>query len=157
MNKIGDSLLGKRVLITQCQDFMGPVICDTFSEYGAKVIADKEILAAPGAAEAVVARAGSIDILVANLSIQAPRTFVQDVTDAEWRHVFAHLVDPLPRLFRAVLPGMIERQSGKIVVIGSASALKGMKRASTYSAARGAQISYVRAAGVEVAKHNVQI
>lgn len=157
MNKIGDSLLGKRVLITQCQDFMGPVLCDTFSEYGAEVIADKEILAAPGAAEAVVARAGSIDILVANLSIQAPRTFVQDVTDAEWRHVFAHLVDPLPRLFRAVLPGMIERQSGKIVVIGSASALKGMKRASTYSAARGAQISYVRAAGVEVAKHNVQI
>jgi 2-keto-3-deoxy-L-fuconate dehydrogenase len=35
--------------------------------------------------------------------------------------------------------------------------LRGMKRASTYSEARGAQIAYVRAAGAEVAGHNIQI
>jgi 2-keto-3-deoxy-L-fuconate dehydrogenase len=52
---------------------------------------------------------------------------------------------------------MIERRRGKIVVMGSASALRGMKRASTYSAARGAQAAYVQAVGVEVAPHNVQI
>jgi len=34
-------------------------------------------------------------------------------------------------------------------VIGSAAALRGMKRTSTYSAARGAQLAWVRAAGVE--------
>lgn len=157
MKKIGDSLFGKRVLITQCRDYMGPSLCETFSEYGAEIIVDEKPLAEPGAAEGAVARAGSIDVLVANLSIQAPRTFVHEVTDEEWRHVFAHLVDPLPRLFRSVLPGMIERGSGKIVVMGSASGLRGMKRTSTYSAARGAQISYVRAAGVEVARHNIQI
>jgi CO/xanthine dehydrogenase Mo-binding subunit len=33
---------------------------------------------------------------------------------------------------------------------GSASALRGMKRASTYSAARGAQLAYVQAVGVEL-------
>jgi NAD(P)-dependent dehydrogenase (short-subunit alcohol dehydrogenase family) len=157
MDKIGDSLAGKRVLITQCEDFMGPCLCETFSEYGAEVIGDKSPLAAPGLAEEVVARAGAIDVLVANLSIPAPRTFAHEVTDEELRHVFAHLVDPLPRLFRSVLPGMIDRRLGKIVVMGSASGLRGMKRASTYSAARGAQISYVRAVGVEVAKHNIQI
>jgi 2-keto-3-deoxy-L-fuconate dehydrogenase len=32
-----------------------------------------------------------------------------------------------------------------------------MKRASTYSAARGAQLAYVQAVGVEVAPHNVQV
>ena len=32
-----------------------------------------------------------------------------------------------------------------------------MKRASTYSAARGAQLGYVQALGVEVARHNVQV
>jgi 2-keto-3-deoxy-L-fuconate dehydrogenase len=32
-----------------------------------------------------------------------------------------------------------------------------MKRASTYSAARGAQLAYVQAVGVEVATHNVQV
>lgn len=157
MKKIGESLFGKRVLITQCRDFMGPSLCDAFFEYGARVIADENPLAEPGAAEDVAARTGPIDVLVANLSIKAPRTFVQEVTDTEWREVFSHLVDPLPRLFRSIIPGMIERGSGKIVVMGSASGLRGMKRASTYSAARGAQIAYVRAAGVEVAGHNIQI
>jgi 2-keto-3-deoxy-L-fuconate dehydrogenase len=41
--------------------------------------------------------------------------------------------------------------------MGSASALRGMKRTSTYSAARGAQLAYVQAVGVEVAGHNVQV
>ena len=71
--------------------------------------------------------------------------------------MFAALVDPLPRLVRAAAPDMIARRSGKILVIGSASALRGMKRASTYSAARGAQLAYVQAVGVELAPHNVQV
>ena len=32
-----------------------------------------------------------------------------------------------------------------------------MKRSSTYSAARGAQLAYVQALGVEVAKHNIKV
>ena len=66
-------------------------------------------------------------------------------------------MDPLPRLVSAATPDMINRRSGKILVIGSASALRGMKRASTYSAARGAQLAYVQAVGVELAPHNVQV
>ena len=58
-------------------------------------------------------------------------------------------------LFRS--PDMVTRRSGKILVVGSASALRGMKRASTYSAARGAQLAYVQAVGVEMAPHNVQV
>lgn len=157
MDKIGDSLRDKRVLITQCQDFMGPVLCETFTAYGAEVVADPHPLAEPGAAEGLVEQTGHIDVLIANLAIDAPRTLVQKVSDGEWRNVFAHLVDPLPRLFREVLPAMIARRCGKIVVMGSAAGLRGMPKTSTYSAARGAQISYVRAAGTEVARHNVQI
>jgi 2-keto-3-deoxy-L-fuconate dehydrogenase len=65
-------------------------------------------------------------------------------------------VDPLPRLVRAVLPQMIARRSGKILLMGSAAALRGQKRASTYSAARGAQLAYLQTVGVEVAQHAVQ-
>jgi 2-keto-3-deoxy-L-fuconate dehydrogenase len=101
--------------------------------------------------------AGHIDIVVANLAIPAPSTAATEASDEEWHDVFAALVHPLPRLFRAVLPAMIERRSGKILVMGSASALRGMKRTSTYSAARGAQLAYVQAVGVEVAPHNVQV
>lgn len=157
MNKIGDSLKGKRVLITQDQDFMGPALCKVFKEYGATVISDTPPLVEPDSATSLVEQAGEIDILIANLSVPAPRTSVTTSTDEEWRNVFAHLVDPMPRLFRAVLPQMMQRRQGKIVVMGSASALRGMKNSSTYSAARGAQVAFVRAAGAELAEHNVQI
>ena len=52
---------------------------------------------------------------------------------------------------------MIQRRAGKILVSGSASALRGLKRTSTYSAARGAQLAYVQSVGIEVAVHNVQV
>lgn len=152
-----DLLSGKRVLITQADSFMGPTLCAVFAEQGAIVTADARPLLEPDLPAALVAAAGRVDVLLANLAVPAPSTPAIEATDEEWRSVFAHLVDPLPRLFRAVLPQMIERRSGKILLIGSASALRGMKRASTYSAARGAQLAYIQAVGVEVAGHNVQI
>jgi 2-keto-3-deoxy-L-fuconate dehydrogenase len=150
-------LTGKRVLITQSTEFMGPELCAVFAEQGADVVGSTVALADPGAADAVVHDAGRIDVLVANLALEAPSTPAAEVTEAEWRQVFAALVDPLPRLVRAATPDMVARRSGKILVIGSAAALRGMKRASTYSAARGAQLAYVQAVGVELAPHNVQV
>ena len=41
--------------------------------------------------------------------------------------------------------------------MGSASALRGMKRASSYSAARGAQLAWVQAVGAEVAAKGIQV
>jgi hypothetical protein len=61
---------------------------------------------------------------------------------------------PSPRLSipcrgsRGVLPQMIARCAGKIVAMGSAAALRGQKRTSTYSVARGAQLAWVQAVGV---------
>lgn len=150
-------LSGKRVLVTHADAFMGPVLCAVFAARGATVIPSSDPLIGADAPAAVVAAAGHIDILVANLAMPAPATAATDASEDEWHDTFAALVHPLPRLFRAVLPAMIERRAGKILVMGSASALRGMKRASTYSAARGAQIAYVQAVGVEVAPHNVQV
>lgn len=152
-----DALVGKRVLVTQAAAFMGPVLCEVFAEQGAQVVRSEAPLDEPAAARAVSAEAGAIDVLVANLALPAPGTAVLDVDEQEWRQVFAALVDPLPRLVQAVTPGMISRGGGRILVIGSASALRGMKRASTYSAARGAQLAYVQAAGVELAPRNIQL
>ena len=151
------TLNGKRVLVTQADKFMGPILCEVLAEHGAEVVRSITSLLEPDAASAVVQSAGAIDVMVANLAYAAPTTLAVEVTDIEWAATFAALVDPLPRLFRAVLPQMIERRSGKILIIGSASALRGMKRASTYSAARGAQLAYVQSVGVEVAPHNVQV
>ncbi|MDA0276751.1 MAG: SDR family oxidoreductase [Proteobacteria bacterium] len=150
-------LQGKRVLITQADAFMGPVLCEVFAAHGATVIASRQPLIDPAAPAQAVASAGEIDVLVANLALPAPSTEATEVSEQEWRDTFAALVDPLPRLFRAVLPKMIERRSGRILVMGSAAALRGMKRYSTYSAARGAQLAYVQSVGIEAAAHNVQV
>jgi len=152
-----NALVGKRVLVTQASEFMGPALCQVFAEQGAAVLASEADLTQIDAAAQAVAEAGHIDVLVANLALRAPTTPSIDVTEEEWRSVFATLVDPLPRLVRAAAPAMIARRSGKVLVIGSASALRGMKRASTYSAARGAQLAYAQAIGVELAPHNVQV
>jgi 2-keto-3-deoxy-L-fuconate dehydrogenase len=152
-----NALSGKRVLVTQASEFMGPVLCEVLAEQGATVVASTDALSDPEAAERVVLAAGSVDVVVANLAFTAPTTPATEVSDGEWRQVFAALVDPLPRLVRAAAPAMVARRSGKILVIGSASALRGMKRASSYSAARGAQLAYVQAVGVELAPHHVQV
>lgn len=151
------SLVGRRVLVTQADVFMGPVLCQVFARHGATVIESTDPLVTADAPAEVVAAAGTIDVLVANLAVPAPNTPVVDVTEDEWQDTFSALVHPLTRLFRAVLPAMMARRSGKILVMGSASALRGMKRASTYSAARGAQLAYVQSVGVEMAPYNVQV
>ncbi|MBK6655985.1 SDR family oxidoreductase [Zoogloea sp.] len=151
------SLRGKRILVTHADAFMGPVLCEVLARRGATVIPSTDALLEPEAPAALVAASGQVDILVANLAIRNPRTSAIDVDEVEWREVFATLVDPLPRLCRAVLPAMIARRAGKILVMGSASALRGIKGATTYSAARGAQLAYVQSLGVEVAAHNVQV
>ena len=149
---------GKRVLVTQADDYMGPATVEVFGEEGADVVADTRDLTQPGACEALVEETGTVDVLIANLaSANFSGTFTQDLDDTSWHTTFDWMVHPLHRLTRAVLPQMIDRRDGKIVVYGSAVALKGLKTVAAYSAARAAQAGYVQAVGVEVAPHNVQV
>jgi len=76
-------LSGKRVLVTQANDYMGPQSVETFREAGAEVIADTTNLTDPEAPARVVAEAGHLDILIANLA--APNHYgiaVADLDDA---------------------------------------------------------------------------
>ena len=152
-----NALAGRRILVTQATEFMGPALCRVLAEQGAEVVASPEPLSPRDAAAQVVQSAGDIDVLVANLAFHAPTTPAVDVGEDEWSQAFAALVDPLPRLLRAAAPAMIARRRGKILVVGSSAALRGMNRTSTYSAARGAQLAWVQAVGVEMAPHNVQV
>ena len=155
---MADRLAGKRVLVTQADDFMGAATVEVFREEGADVRVDTRDLRDAGACEAAVSEAGRIDVLVANLASPTyGGTATADLGDAEWANAFDMMVHPLHRLTRAVLPQMIERAAGKIVVYGSAAALRGMRTLAGYSAARAAQIGYVQSVGVEVAPRNVQV
>ena len=78
------SLRGKRVLITQADAFMGPVLCEVFAEHGASVVADTSSLEDSQAPAKLVLAAGIVDVLIANLAIQAPHTSAAEVSDEEW-------------------------------------------------------------------------
>ena len=155
---MGTRLAGKRVVVTQADDYMGPATIKLFTQEGAEIIADTSDLRAEDACEALVERAGHIDILIANLaSSNYSGIEAVDLEAEQWHATFDIMVHPLHRLCQAVLPQMIDRQAGKIVVFGSATALKGLKTVTAYSAARAAQVGYVQSLGVEVAPHNVQV
>ena len=82
------SLLGKRVLVTQAREFMGPVLCSVLAEAGADVVADDSSLIDPGAPAAIVAKAGRVDVLVANLALAAPTTRAPTWTTMNGRRCF---------------------------------------------------------------------
>lgn len=151
-------LEGKRVLLTQADDYMGPDTIEVFREHGAEVIADRSDLTQPGAVEDMIKNTGHIDVLVANLAAPANLGIAAiDMDDNTWAQMFDVMVHPLHRLCRAVLPQMYERRAGKIVVYGSATGLKALEGVSAYGAARAAQVGYVRTTGAEAGRHNVQI
>jgi len=151
-------LSGKRVLVTQADDYMGPATLEVFGREGAELIADHSDLTASGACEALAAKSGRVDVFIANLaSPNYSGIAATELPDDAWHNAFNMMVHPLHQLCQALLPQMIERRSGKIVVYGSAVALKGLKTVTAYSAARAAQVGYVQSLGVEVAPHNIQV
>ena len=150
-------LLERRALVTMADRYTGPAVVERLTAEGAAVIADTGRYRDAEEPARVVAAAGHIDILVVNLMAKWVPTRAVETNDEQWMAMFDALVHPLMRFVRAVLPQMIERRSGKIIVVTSAAPLRAMPKSGAYSTARGAQNAYVRAVGAEVAPHNVQL
>ncbi|MCP5424548.1 MAG: SDR family oxidoreductase [Gammaproteobacteria bacterium] len=150
-------LAGKRVLLTQVDRFMGPDVNELFAAEGATIIGDSGALASTEEANRLAEATGPVDVLIANLAESNRPSPIGEISDEDWFSLFDALVHPLMRVMRAVLPGMIERGRGKVVVLGSAAPLRGAPGYGAYCTARGAQLSLVRAVGLEVARHNVQV
>jgi len=90
---------------------------------GAKVEGFAGDLSSPAAAEALLRRFPSVDILVNNLGIFEPKPFEQ-IPDEDWRRFFEVNVLSGVRLSRAYLPGMKRQNWGRIVFISSESAIQ---------------------------------
>lgn len=150
-------LKNKKVLITQSSDYMGPAIQDLFAKEGANVIAVPGVVPFNEGFTEYAGAIDDIDILIANLAHDPKSAAVGDIKDGDWQSLFNTMVHPLMCLVRHFAPIMASRGRGKIVAITSAAPLKGIPGSTAYCAARGAQNSFVRAAGLEFAHENVQI
>lgn len=157
MHRIGDSLKNKKVLITQSDDFMGPFLREAFEFYNADVYCDSTQLLSRDSINKIVEKTGPIDVLIINLVHPLLHSSYEQIDHLTWKSFFTYMVDPLPNLAKAVLPHMIEKKQGKIVVMGSLTANSGLFGNAGYNAARGAQLSWVKKMGMDMAPHNIQI
>jgi len=82
---------------------------------------------------------GRVDILIANLARPFAFRPAVEQDDGEMQRLTEAIFYPLHRLVRAVVPQMLERKRGKIVVVGSTAGIKGRTGGvALYGAARGA-------------------
>jgi len=109
-----------------------------------------------GTIEGLVANAGSadgcrvitaslpaVDILVNNLGVHDDRPFTE-VDDDAWERYFRVNVMSGVRLARHYLPGMLERDRGRIVFVSSESALNVMPDMVPYGMTKAAQLAISR-------------
>jgi 2-keto-3-deoxy-L-fuconate dehydrogenase len=147
----------KTVLITCADRYMGPVIKRRFESEGHRVVCGASPMTTEAEVEALVTAAGDIDIVIANLAQPPMSAPVQNIANADWQALFDALVHPLMYLVRAVTPAMLARQSGKIIAVTSAAPVRGIPNNAAYCAARGAQNSFLKAVGLELARSNIQV
>ena len=146
----------RTALITCVERYMGKAIQEKFESSGIRVVTRGYPMTSQQECEELIASAGEIDILVANLAEPPMTGPVQNIANDDWNKLFDALVHPLMYLVRAAVPQMLERKSGKIIAVTSAAPLKGIANNSAYCAARGAQNGFIKAIGLELARSNVQ-
>jgi len=133
------------------------VIRKKFEELGINVVAGPAFMHSEQAVNELVANAGNIDILIANLAEPPMTGPVQNIDNENWNLLFDSLVHPLMYLVRAVTPQMLKRKSGKIIAVTSAAPMRGIPNNAAYCAARGAQNGFIKAVGLELARSNIQV
>jgi 2-keto-3-deoxy-L-fuconate dehydrogenase len=138
-------LAGKRAVVTDCNEYNGADIVKLFREEDAGVFAVDRDLTVPSAADDLLREVWHVDILIANLAYPHKYAPAHEKSDEEMEYGMQRLYYPLHRLTRAVLPQMLERKRGKIVVVGSADSLRGRRGGvALYGGARGAQHGYMK-------------
>src|SRR5262249_33931526 len=92
--------------------------------------------------EATERELGSIDLLVANAGIANQEGATWEVRAADWWRIFEVNVLGVHLSCRAVLPGMLERDRGRIVITGSGAAYLPGARRTAYPASKAAVCRY---------------
>ena len=109
------------------------------------------------AVDATLQAFGQIDILVNNAALWRHRQPFAEIPDEIWKTYWNINVMGVVYCSRAVLPGMLERQSGSIVNVASVAGVYGNANMSCYSATKGAVIALTQALAKEVADKGVRV
>lgn len=108
------------------------------------------------AAATILDRVGAPDALVHNAGI-AVSGFVEEVPAAEWGRVFTTNVFAPAALTNALLPAMRTAGHGRIVLVSSTGAVRGMPLASIYSASKSAAERWAESLAAEIAPYGLGV
>jgi 2-dehydro-3-deoxy-L-rhamnonate dehydrogenase (NAD+) len=116
-----------------------------------------DLAAVERARDETLAALGRIDILVNNAGIAGPNRTTWEYPPEAWNEVIAvNLTGPF-YCCRAVVPGMIARNYGRIVNIASIAGKEGNPNAPAYSASKAGLIALTKSLGKELAEHDIAV
>ncbi|WP_347303307.1 2,3-dihydro-2,3-dihydroxybenzoate dehydrogenase [Croceibacterium sp. TMG7-5b_MA50] len=163
-------LEGRIALVTGAAGGIGAAVVAALRAEGVRVMAtDRAAPAGPDSAALDVTDSAAVDTLVARVEREwGPVTLgvsvagvlstvpVAELTDAEWRRVFAVNADGVMHLGRALARVMQPRGSGSIVTVGSNAAGIPRQNMTAYAASKAAAAMFTRCLGLELAPHGIR-
>ena len=109
------------------------------------------------AAERMRAHFGGVYALVAAAAVQGPIGPLAETAPKLWAEAIETNLLGVLHACRAVLPQMIERRSGKIIVLSGEGATVPRPNFSAYAASKAALVRLVETLAEEVRDHNIQV
>ncbi|MGB7183244.1 MAG: SDR family NAD(P)-dependent oxidoreductase [Burkholderiaceae bacterium] len=100
---------------------------------------------------------GNVDVLVNSAGIAGPTSTVADYPVDMWRKVQQVNLDGTFHCCRCIVPGMVERNYGRIVNIASIAGKEGNPNAAAYSASKAGVIALTKSLGKELAGNNIAV
>ncbi len=110
-----------------------------------------------GLARAVLERWGRVDVLVNNSGIAGPSAPLWEVPPDEWDTTMAVNVTGVFWCCRALMPAMVERGAGSVVIIGSITGKRPLLNRSAYATSKAALIGLTRTLAEEAGPHGVRV
>ena len=98
-----------------------------------------------------------IDVLANIAGATTPPKLFIDKTEAEWDSDLNLNLKGTLYCVKAVLPHMLSRKSGKIIMVASVNVLKGFPTTSTYAAAKTGIVGFSRVLANEVASSGINV
>lgn len=152
------------MLITGAGHGLGATTAQMLAEHGARVVAaDRAMLDVTSTASvrrAVAAaeqRIGPLDGLVCNAGVAGPTAPLWELTAEEWSDTVDVNLTGVQRCCAAVLPGMVRRGSGSVVVVGSITGKRPLSGRTPYAASKLGLVGLVRSAALDLAGTGVRI
>ncbi len=99
---------------------------------------------------------GGVDILAAVAGIQSFASLAE-MDDADWDDQIDINLTGTARSIRAVIPGMMARKGGRIIVTSSTQGRHGMRDGSAYAASKWGLFGLMKSAAMELGEHGITV